>query len=83
MMKRTIFTEDHDAFRALAHSFFEKECAPHTDEWERDGIVDRDVWLKAGRTGLLGWEAPEEYGGAGIKDYRFNVVLTEEFLATG
>ena len=83
MMKRTIFSPDHAAFRALARSFFEKECAPHTDAWERAGIVDREVWRKAGKAGLLGWEAPEQYGGAGIRDYRYNAIMTEEFLATG
>jgi alkylation response protein AidB-like acyl-CoA dehydrogenase len=83
MMRRTIFSPEHEAFRALARSFFEKECAPHTDEWERAGIVDREVWRKAGKVGLLGWEAPEQYGGAGIRDYRYNAIMTEEFLATG
>ena len=83
MMRRTIFTEDHEAFRALARSFFEKECAPYTEGWERAGIVDREVWRKAGKAGLLGWEAPEQYGGAGIRDYRYNAIMTEEFLATG
>ena len=83
MLPRTIFTADHDAFRALARSFFEKECAPHTAQWEADGIVDREVWRKAGGIGLLGWEAPERFGGAGIHDYRYNAVMTEEFIATG
>jgi alkylation response protein AidB-like acyl-CoA dehydrogenase len=83
MLPRTIFTQDHDAFRALARSFFEKECAPHTAQWESDGVVDREVWRKAGSIGLLGWEAPEAFGGAGIRDYRYNAVMTEEFIATG
>ncbi|BBX66454.1 long-chain-acyl-CoA dehydrogenase [Mycobacterium saskatchewanense] len=80
---RTIFDPEHDAFRQLARTFFEKECAPHTARWEEQGHVDRDVWLRAGDVGLLGWEAPEEYGGAGIKDFRYNAVMTEEFIATG
>ncbi|MET7772570.1 acyl-CoA dehydrogenase family protein [Nocardia sp. NPDC005366] len=82
-MRRTIFEPEHDQFRATARSFFEKECAPHTEEWEARGYVDREVWLKAGELGLLGWEMPEEYGGADIKDFRFNAILNEEYHATG
>jgi alkylation response protein AidB-like acyl-CoA dehydrogenase len=80
---RSIFTDEHDAFRAMARSFFEKECAPYVQQWETDGVVDRDLWRKAGQVGLLGWEAPEEYGGSGIRDFRFNAIMTEEFIASG
>lgn len=76
MMRRTIFSPEHDAFRSVARSFFEKECAPNTSEWERVGIVDREVWRKAGKAGLLDWEAPEQYGGAGIRDYRYNAIMS-------
>jgi alkylation response protein AidB-like acyl-CoA dehydrogenase len=82
-VKREIFEPEHDEFRATARAFYEKECAPHTEEWERAGITDRSVWLKAGETGLLGWEAPEEFGGQGIIDFRFNAIMTEEYHATG
>ena len=82
-MKREIFESEHDDFRATARAFFDKECAPRTEEWERDGITDRSVWLKAGDTGLLGWEAPEEFGGQGLVDFRFNAIMTEEFYASG
>lgn len=80
---RTIFEPDHQAFRQLAKEFFEKECAPHTARWEQQGCVDRDVWLRAGELGLLGWEAPEHYGGTGVRDFRYNAAMTEEFIATG
>ena len=82
-MKREIFESEHDDFRATARAFYDKECAPHTEEWERNGITDRSVWLKAGETGLLGWEAPEEFGGQGITDFRFNAIMNEEFHASG
>jgi len=82
-MKREIFESEHDEFRATARAFYDKECAPHTEEWERNGITDRSVWLKAGETGLLGWEAPEEFGGQGITDFRFNAIMNEEFHASG
>jgi alkylation response protein AidB-like acyl-CoA dehydrogenase len=80
---RPIFDTEHEAFRHLARAFFEKECAPQTARWEEQGCVDRDVWLRAGELGLLGWEAPEEHGGAGIRDFRYNAAMTEEFIATG
>jgi alkylation response protein AidB-like acyl-CoA dehydrogenase len=82
-MQRTIFEPEHDAFRELARSFFEKECAPHAEQWEKQGQIDRSIWLKAGKIGLLGWDAPVEYGGTGIRDYRYNAIMSEEFIATG
>ena len=82
-VQRTLFTDEaHADFRQLARTFFEKECAPHAAAWEAAGEADREVWLKAGRAGLLGWDAPVEYGGTGIRDYRYNAILAEEFIAT-
>jgi len=82
-MKRTIFEPEHEQFRQTARTFFEKECVPHVDEWEKAGRTSREVWLKAGEQGLLGWEVPEEFGGAGIRDFRFNAILNEEYWLTG
>ncbi|MEV6876871.1 acyl-CoA dehydrogenase family protein [Amycolatopsis sp. NPDC051128] len=82
-MRRTIFTEEHELFRRSARTYFEKECVPFVDEWEADGKVSREAWLKAGEQGLLGWEVPEEYGGSGVGDFRFNAILTEEYWASG
>ncbi len=58
-------TEDMDLLSDAARKFFERECAPHYEKWEEDGLVDREVWRKAGAAGLLCAEMPEEYGGAG------------------
>jgi len=77
-MAREIFTDEHEAFRDMVRSFIAKEITPYHEQWERDGIVSREVWLAAGRQGLLGIEVPEEYGGGGIADYRYYVVLNEE-----
>lgn len=66
-----------------ARSFFERECAPNTEKWEREGKVSREAWLAAGEHGLIGWALPEEYGGLGIVDYRFNQIVSEEMFATG
>jgi alkylation response protein AidB-like acyl-CoA dehydrogenase len=82
-MRRTIFDSEHDMFRATARAFLEKECAPRAAEWERAGETGREVWRKAGSAGLLGWEIPEQYGGSGVHDFRYNAVLAEEIVATG
>lgn len=82
-MRRTIFTPEHEQFRQTVRAFLEKECAPHTAEWLEAGVVSREAWRKAGEAGLLGWMVPEEYGGLGISDVRYSVVVAEEIAATG
>jgi acyl-CoA dehydrogenase len=77
-VRRDLFTDDHDAFRALARDFVEKEVVPQYPQWEKGGRMPRDVFKQMGALGMLGMAIPEEYGGAGIDDYRFNVVLQEE-----
>jgi alkylation response protein AidB-like acyl-CoA dehydrogenase len=79
----SIYEEEHEDFRATARVFLEKEVKPFHDQWEKDGQVDREVWLKAGQAGLLCFDVDEEYGGAGAKDFRYNVVLTEEITRAG
>lgn len=82
-MKREIFTSDHDAFRETVRTFLAKEALPHHERWEKAGIVDREAWLAAGRQGLLGVAVPEEFGGGGEPDFRYGVVLGEEFTRAG
>lgn len=82
-MRRTIFSDEHDLFRASARAFLERECAPHQAEWSERGDTGREVWLQAGKAGLLGWEVPEEFGGSGVSDFRYNVIMAEEMVATG
>ena len=82
-MERDIFTGEHVAFRDLVRSFIAKEIAPQHEQWERDGMVSRDVWLAAGRAGLLGIEIDEKYGGGGHQDYRYYVILGEELARAG
>ncbi|MGZ4664135.1 MAG: acyl-CoA dehydrogenase family protein [Frankiaceae bacterium] len=81
-MRRTLFTPEHDAFRRLCHDFLSKEAAPHAERWENQGIVDRDIWSAAGAHGLLGFDVPERFGGAGVRDFRYNAVLSEEIVHT-
>jgi alkylation response protein AidB-like acyl-CoA dehydrogenase len=82
-MQRSIFDAEHDAFRDLARTFIAKEITPFHEQWERDGQVSREVWLAAGKAGLLGTDVPEEYGGGGAADFRYNAVLTEELSRAG
>jgi alkylation response protein AidB-like acyl-CoA dehydrogenase len=82
-VNRTIFDDEHAAFRELCRDFLLREAAPHTADWESAGIVDRFIWKQAGAAGLLGFEVPEEFGGAGVRDFRYNAILGEEIVATG
>lgn len=82
-MIRTIFEPEHDAFRTTVRSYLEKEIIPFHKQWEEAGIVPREVWLKAGELGLLGFMMPEEFGGGGMNDFRFNAVLQEEVTRAG
>jgi alkylation response protein AidB-like acyl-CoA dehydrogenase len=82
-MQRDIFTGEHGLFRETARRFLEHEAVPYHDDWERAGIVPREIWRKAGAVGLLGLGVPEEYGGSGTRDFRFNMVLNEEIVRAG
>ena len=82
-MHRNIFTKEHDMFRDAVRRFVNQEIAPHHEEWEKAGIVPRDIWLKAGEYGFLCMDVPEEYGGGGIEDFRYNVIFTEELMRVG
>ncbi|CAI9401570.1 acyl-CoA dehydrogenase family protein [Nocardioides sp. T2.26MG-1] len=77
-MKRSIYDEDHEAFRASVREFLERSVIPHVEQHAADKAIPREFWLEAGRQGFLGLEIPEEHGGAEAGDYRFNAVLLEE-----
>src|SRR6478672_2602228 len=77
-MRRTIYDEDHEAFRASIREFLAREVEPHLEEHLENKQIPREFWLEAGKQGFLGLEIPEEYGGAEAGDYRFNAVLMEE-----
>ena len=76
--RRRIFEDDHEDFRESVRRWLTKEVAPRFDDWEREGIVPREMFAAAGANGFLATQAPEEYGGAGVDDFRFNVVFSEE-----
>jgi len=77
-MKRTIYTEDHEAFRASARAWLDREVRPRLDEFIEAKGIPRDIWISAGKQGFLGLEIPEAFGGSAAGDYRFNAVLSEE-----
>jgi acyl-CoA dehydrogenase len=82
MLPRTLFAEEHDSFRRTVREFIAREVTPFHAQWEKDGIVPRELWLKAGETGLLCCDVAEEFGGPG-GSYLFNMIVTEEFAAAG
>jgi len=70
-------------FRESARGFLEREILPNSEAWDKAGIVDKAMFRKAGAAGLLGMAIPEEYGGGGVADFRYNAVIVEEFTASG
>jgi alkylation response protein AidB-like acyl-CoA dehydrogenase len=79
----SIYEQEHEDFRQSVRTFMEKEVVPHHEQWEKDGQVSREVWTKAGAAGLLCFDVDEEYGGAGVKDFRYNTVVAEEMARAG
>jgi acyl-CoA dehydrogenase len=79
---RTIFREDHEMLRTTVRRFLEKECTPKQAEWDKNGRVDRETWLKAGREGLLCLTLPTEYGGGG-GDFGHAAIFNEEINRAG
>ena len=80
---RAIFDDDHQAFRESFRSWVAKEVTPHYLEWEQAGIAPRELFASAGHYGFLGLQIPEEYGGGGTTDFRFNQVIAEELAFAG
>ncbi len=82
-MHRRLFEAEHEAFRDSVRTFLAKEVTPHLTAWEADGIVPRELFITAGAAGFLGMAIPEEFGGGGVADFRFNAVLDEEIMRAG
>jgi acyl-CoA dehydrogenase len=77
-VRRDVFTPDHEAFRLLVREFVEREVVPSYAEWEQAGELPRKFFRQLGALGVMGMAIPEEYGGAGDGDYRYDVILQEE-----
>lgn len=79
-MQRVIFETEHRLFRETVREFVAREVTPNVDKWEAEGIVDKSLFRRAGEAGLLGMAVPEEFGGGGVDDFRFNVIIGEEMM---
>ncbi len=82
-MPTSIYDETHELFRAAVRNFVANEMTPRFDEWEKAGIMDREVYANAGRHGFVGFNMPESHGGGGSNDFRFNAVVSEELAYAG
>ncbi|MFK4266715.1 acyl-CoA dehydrogenase family protein [Streptomyces milbemycinicus] len=82
-MRRTVFNEDHEAFRETIRDFIAAEVVPYYDEWREAGQAPREFYKKLGELGIFGIEVPEEYGGAGETSFKFNAIITEETALAG
>jgi alkylation response protein AidB-like acyl-CoA dehydrogenase len=82
-VQRTLWEPEHEEFRQSFRRFVTDVMTPHHDEWEQAGKADRSLFLEAGKNGFLGMAVPEEFGGGGVDDFRFNVVISEEIQFAG
>ena len=82
-MQQSLLTEEQKMFREAVKEFLNRDVMPHHEQWEKDGIVSREVWEKAGENGFLCMDAPEEYGGMGETDYRYLAILAHEMGYAG
>ncbi len=83
VMQREIFEAEHDQFRDAVGRWMDNEMVPHALEWDAAGIMPREVFKAAGANGFLGYDIPEEYGGGGVDDFRYNMIFDEELQARG
>jgi long-chain-acyl-CoA dehydrogenase len=82
-LDRLLFTADHDDYRQVVRAFVEREVCPNLTRWDQERLIDRQVWLAAGKQGIIGLSVPGEYGGGGEPDYRYQVVVMEELARAG
>ena len=82
-MQRTIFEPEHELFRDSFVAFLAKEVLPNFVEWEHAGLTPHDLLARAGSHGFVGMAIPEQYGGGGVDDFRYNLVIAEEIAKAG
>ncbi|WP_392507649.1 acyl-CoA dehydrogenase family protein [Naumannella halotolerans] len=75
---RDLYDEDHRDFAATVRAFMDKQVAPHAERWDGAGRVDRELYARAAEAGILGMSIPQEYGGLGLDDFRFNAAMADE-----
>jgi long-chain-acyl-CoA dehydrogenase len=82
-MRRLVLEAEHEEFRKTVRDYIERELEPNAEQWESARLVDRSAWVTAGKYGLIGFNMPEEFGGSGVDDFRFNAVIDEEIARYG
>src|SRR3546814_14084874 len=82
-MERTLFDDEHDLFRESFRRFVADEITPNLERWEAEGVVDRSLFSTAGSHGFLGMAVPEEHGGGGVDEFRYNPLIIAEVQAAG
>jgi len=82
-VERTLFEPEHELFRESYRKFLAQHAEPNHAKWEEQNIVDRSLWVEAGKQGFLGMAVPEEFGGGGVRDFRYNAIITEETTRGG
>jgi len=82
-MDRGLYDDDHEQFRKVVGEFVRREVEPHLEEWDENRSTGRDVWESAGAQGIIGLSGPEEYGGPGVRDFRYRMVVCEELARVG
>ncbi len=83
MSARLEYTSEHRQFREMVHDFVQQTVVPAHEEWEKAGCVDRSLFTEAGKLGLLGFSVPEEFGGPGVEDFRYNAIVVDELQRAG
>lgn len=78
-LTRDLYDDEHRQFQQTVRDVAAKHAAPHSARWAAEGIVDRALFTAAAEAGILGFTIPEEYGGGGADDFRFNAIMGEEF----
>src|SRR6476619_915384 len=74
-VERTLYTTDHEQYRATVREFLAREVVPHAAQWDADRWIDKSVFAKAAAAGIYALRVPEEFGGAGEPDYRFRLIV--------
>ena len=83
MSARLEYTSEHQQFRELVRDFVQQTVVPDHEQWEKAGCWDRSLFTEAGKLGLLGFSVPEEFGGPGVDDFRYNAIVVEELQRAG
>jgi alkylation response protein AidB-like acyl-CoA dehydrogenase len=82
-VRRVLYGAEHETFRKAFRQFLDAEAVPEVEKWEAAGTFPRSFWEAAGGLGFLGFEAPQEFGGLGVRDFRYNAVIQEEVADSG